>query len=1183
MRYTASHKFFSGISLFCLSFSALIPSFLGMQTSLAQNIEKDTFPFPKTVFEKTERQINNPKEQFDRWEWRRTNSVLEAEQQGGFSLLSSSNDISQGLDILTGNASMNDSMQLGDFSSGQENQQQFLENLTEAIEAYKQNSDEGEYPESLADFAKYPFDEDNQRENRWATIQMGSGWNAPRKNISEVADLVEYKRVLFTTTFPFSEIKKESYSKNEAFEIINRFAGGEDVREIRPPKVSFVEIPSGEKNTDEEILKDFVKKLETASGKKLALSTTREGNGNIAYTIDYSPGGDFILPSEFTVVREKSNNEESDETEVDPLMMMLTDESRTEEAMNILANQQSYSTFSLSIKPQAFDIPLPEVQTIETKSHDFEELIKELSEEEKKNIETIPEIYSLIPADTFSVYFSDSEKYREFSETMNNPLSELSQISPLPSVGKMEELIGKRLNIGDPKKFLGTITEFAFVGEDIRIYPSSDFAIIFKCKSNELCEIFGAEKVGEYFVLATHKKILENFINECNAEFPEFDGCEGISMCMPEPKLVCTVKIRDKTSLKDELDFQYSWAVTENRRDGFIFFSDAFIRKMVSPEYRINLRRQKSVVESMNALQYIVWVYKKNEQKFPENLQELEEKNYISKNSLYQKEKYSLDPKTGIVKHEIWGTPFDITPLTRVSIDTISKGEKTWYETGVDQYQSNYQEFFDPIGISITVADKIAFHTVILPLSANEEYKIIETIGGNISKEHFELAGTYPTAAEGVMSFDIDEILYQAGLARMGGEEKFQEFLKDDKNLQNCLEDDDILEEACNKIFDPKIPEKERLIMVAEQDLLEEFYEDGFLKEFNNKDTFGKTFDFLGDEIMLGFGENMKFDFDSYDTSGIDIFLTLKLNDSQKAEEFFLAIVKAIGNEMRGNRGFRMFQMNKPIKNHHNEKEYYSLPLGPVSIFVFFDEDRVSFAVSQNTILSMIGENNAENTGSENNQENFARLHQFLSGTKNILLTGDTKKIINWLEIIPEEMQKEFNKEIARDIFETQSWRDNRHSYEGEYFLLQEVLGEEFMKNHFSQYPVKLGYKGVFKDSNQENATFVWQNIETGEEISEQQIGEKVDIISLLTTSLSSFGEAGLTFAFTEHGAEIKIAFDNASNNTIDERFENISGKNTLSEIFSGENSDLIKNIGIGSGIILIGGILFILARKKII
>jgi len=37
---------------------------------------------------------------------------------------------------------------------------------------------------------------------------------------------------------------------------------------------------------------------------------------------------------------------------------------------------------------------------------------------------------------------------------------------------------------------------------------------------------------------------------------------------------------------------------------------------------------------------------------------------------------------------------------------------------------------------------------------------------------------------------------------------------------------------------------------------------------------------------------------------------------------------------------------------------------------------------------------------------------------------------------------------------------------------------------------------------------------------------------------MTEYGEIGLSFAFTKHGAEIKIAFDNASNSQID--------KNTL-------------------------------------
>lgn len=1132
--------------IFC-SVVLLLPVFSGITSSMvAYDYDVGEKDFPGTVFERTEKQISamqNPENSTNGNSWNVLNiqSVLEAEQQGGFSLFSDSNEISGSLDILTGKSSMNDSMQLGDFSSGLENKEEFLENIRKSIEAYKVNSDEKEYPESLKDFAKY-----NESNHLWAKIRMGD-WNTPRKNISEISELFEYNldTVIFKDSYG-REYKKEEFtnlseiSDREMLKIAQKIKQDKKI----PSYFSYVSVDKKDKENNRKVLRNFYI-LEGVLGEKFLTEIQRKSVHDEEFysekiLTNYREDGNIKI-------QELSFNYEYNDISFRSRLL----------GMVYIKTINPESTFSLSLKSQRFNTEISDVKTVETKSHDFEELLEELDEEENPLPEeegAIPEIYSLIPADTFSVYFSDPQKYREFSETLSNPLSEISQVLPLPSVSKMEEMIGKRLKIGDPKKFLGAVTEFAFVGDDIRIFPSSDFALIFKCKSDLACKIFGAEKVGDFFVLASDEKILEKI----------------------QKNNVGNAHLR---SLREEKDFQYSWAVTENRRDGFIFFSDAFIRKMVSPEYRIKLRRQKSVIEAMNAVQYVIWVYKKDQKKFPENLQELEEKKYISENSIYELEKYSVNPHTGIISHEIWGTPFNITPLTRVKIQKISKGEKNWYETGIDEYQSNYQEFFDPIGVSITVADKIAFHTVILPLSQNKDYALLKTIGGGISKENFDLAGKYPTAMKGIMSFDIDEILYTIEDRK---NKAILDVLNNKKKKSECFNELGS-EKVCAKLFSPEVSDREKIIIAKEQEMWREISDDLSI-DWENSDE--RIFDFLGDEIMLGFGENIVFDFDAYDTSGLDIFLTLKLNNSEKAETFFLALGKSIAKEMQGKRGFgSFFQINKPIKNTwgtgKNAKKYYSIPLGFMNIFVFFDEDRVSFSVSQNTIHTMIEGMSLEKKSEISGKPyNFSRLHTFLSGEKNILLTADTKKIAHWLENIPQEMKQQFKEEIMSQIFTLDYINNN--SYEAEYFLLSEILGEKFMTEKFSSYPERLGYKAAFKKDTHTNIPQIfWKNINTGEEFSgenseifEQELA-KINILEKIQKFLSAYGETGLSFAFTKHGAEIKIAFDNASNSQIDDRFES-EEIDTIENIFS-EFSDTHKIFMGGLGVIAMLGVLYIL------
>jgi hypothetical protein len=950
-------RFFSCI----LAFIFFFPSVFALDFSDPIVGDRKT-KFPKTFFQQIEQQHNG--QSVDGLEWRNVESLLEREQKGGMPLFSYNGSDAGIFDVLSGRSSMDDALQIGDFSSGMENKVQFLENIKDALENYKRNSEEKEYPEHLEDFRKYEG-------QWWAEIQMHpSDWRQ-RKSIADIADLVEYKRM-------------------------------EQLDDKAVPKY----------------------------------------------------------------------------------------------------------TYELSIKPLSGKVSISDIQSVETKSHDFEGLLLELKNDSQSPLheETLPKIYAHIPADTFSVYFSESGKYRAFSQTLANPLSEIRQMFPLPTVSQMEEIIGKRLGIGDPKKFLGAVHEFAFVGEDIRIFPSNDFALLFKCKLDVACDMFGAEKIGDYFALATNKKVFHRL---------EGAGSRGIP------------------SLRDEKDFEYAWRVTDSRRNAFLFFSDRFIRKMVSPEYRIALRRQESVIEAMNVLQYISWLYKKQENIFPKTLQELEEKKYIPDNILFDSEKYSFDEQ-GIIRHAIWGSPFDITPVTQVKLSEVFESEKEWYETKRDVYQSNYRKFFDPIGVSIVVSDKILFHTVILPLSDSKEYQILRSITGNVSKEYFDLLrGNSNVVVEGVMGFDIDRIIYEIirEVGELGG---VQEFLEAPYDF--CLEElgrafgTEVAKKFCDLLFSDSFSEEEKIAIIGEI---------MFMNETNFHWEWGeRLLDFFGDEIAFHLGTEMFFDFDTLDMSEIDASLSVKLKDRAKAEKIFIAFFKHLEKEGVG--GISLFKISGALKNEYNGEEYYIVPTGFVNLYAYFEDDRVSFAISQKTINGMIDGEKA------NVEKTFQNLDRFLGGTKNVFLRADTGKIGNWIDALPQNTKEEVNKEMLDDMFSPGSYPVNKHTYEAEYSLLENILGETFMKTYFTHYPVKFGF---FADYS--SGTLEWKDQKSRKIITKNEIFARIDILDFAKKFLSSYGEIGLSFGFTPHGAEIKVAFDNVLKSEKDDRFSTPPSKNNKTRLLT--------------------------------
>ena len=77
----------------------------------------------------------------------------------------------------------------------------------------------------------------------------------------------------------------------------------------------------------------------------------------------------------------------------------------------------------------------------------------------------------------------------------------------------------------------------------------------------------------------------------------------------------------------------------------------------------------------------------------------------------------------------------------------------------------------------------------------------------------------------------------------------------------------------------------------------------------------------IGNEVMLGIGETMKFSLENL--ADVDVYLGLRINDVPLAKEFLLKIFEAISKEMgsRGNYSVGLFSVSttKRMKNTYRD------------------------------------------------------------------------------------------------------------------------------------------------------------------------------------------------------------------------------------------------------------------------
>jgi hypothetical protein len=196
-----------------------------------------------------------------------------------------------------------------------------------------------------------------------------------------------------------------------------------------------------------------------------------------------------------------------------------------------------------------------------------------------------------------------------------------------------------------------------------------------------------------------------------------------------------------KQSMADNLDFQYMRTVfpgTTKDEDGFLYLSDAFIRKMVGPRWKIGEQRRVVCQNHLRMISNAATMYRTDMRKAP-TLKALVEGKYLPKGTLACPARpleddeaivYSLD-KSGRAVCSVHNVLRHCTPVDSIAFDKVTRKEAGDYKRFVSNYNRYWSRYFDPIGIRFKVGDHIEAETCILPLIENTIYnELREVIGG---------------------------------------------------------------------------------------------------------------------------------------------------------------------------------------------------------------------------------------------------------------------------------------------------------------------------------------------------------------------------------------------------------------------------------------------------------------------
>jgi hypothetical protein len=414
----------------------------------------------------------------------------------------------------------------------------------------------------------------------------------------------------------------------------------------------------------------------------------------------------------------------------------------------------------------------------EIKSHPFELMLG------GKTPKTYP-MDALIPSDFYYLHFSNINDQIAFSDLMDKwgtNFLHLMQVSSTDSMIKEKYLGQLCLKMSELTRLFGdkVIDDMAVCGNDPFLDDGTDISVIFSVKNKAVFDL----NVSRYFMEAksSFKDIKDETSEVSGFKMRAFytpDGAVSSYSCYINDFMVysnsraAVLKIIDayknpRKSMAETDDYLYMRTVYEadaGNESAFLYLSDAHIRKLVGPEFKIARQRRLNCAASLRMINNAVTLYKMDKKADHPSLETLIAGGYLE-------EKYIFCPDGGT--YWLSGETLEpccskhrrlryMTPASEMIPQYATGSESSQYIRFVREYNNYWTKFFDPVGIRIKNTPKrISLETCILPLVENSIYNwLSDACGGAAAKFYdfkvpstiFSLRAKINTKHENIVKF----------------------------------------------------------------------------------------------------------------------------------------------------------------------------------------------------------------------------------------------------------------------------------------------------------------------------------------------------------------------------------------------------------------------------------------------
>ncbi|MCR9201060.1 MAG: hypothetical protein NXI04_20670 [Planctomycetaceae bacterium] len=412
--------------------------------------------------------------------------------------------------------------------------------------------------------------------------------------------------------------------------------------------------------------------------------------------------------------------------------------------------QQSLQRSSLrsGSKQGDLSIHISQVKQPKIDSQDYKRLLEKRTED---GFETaVHEVSHLIPADQYLIHFNSLTAVRNIRKSMSEwgePLLRLFREDARNHqlLSKYESQLQISLDSLDPLIASGAVTTLTVTGSDFFVAEGTDVTVLLKTDGQGAAAKALRDHVSETAAqLASLEDRTFNYrgmqiqaVYTPDRQVSSFSVQHDNWLIISNShvgirRIVDTLQDRIE-SLSEAVDYQYASTLlpaTDAAEDGYVFLSDAFLRYLFSPEFKVGERRRKQSLNNLVMLNNASLFHRLEYGRSPDSLTDLIEGRFISRNAIVcpQGGAYAFDAEDDTSTSSVFNRIKYLTPIRELKVLKISAQEKSEYDRYQSRLASFWKNYFTPVAIRLSTSKGFAADYCLMPFANNRDWRSMKML-----------------------------------------------------------------------------------------------------------------------------------------------------------------------------------------------------------------------------------------------------------------------------------------------------------------------------------------------------------------------------------------------------------------------------------------------------------------------